>query len=82
MTGKKKKNTQARHFVLGKDFRSDGHVRITRGEDFYVEGGTRESHEQTAEIAHEFAKRLRREGQVDAKTASEILRDVLRQRAR
>ncbi len=66
-----------RHFVLGKDLRSDGHVRITKAEDWLVEGGTKESHEETADIVNEFTNRLRKEGRVDPKTAGDILRDVL-----
>lgn len=74
-----RKKRGSRHFVLGKDLRSDGHVRVTRGEDFLVEGGTKESHEQTTDLVHEFSKRLRKEGPaVDPKTAVQILRDVLR----
>jgi len=69
-----------RRFVLGKDLRSDGHVRITKAEDWLVEGGTKESHEDSADIVNEFTTRLRKEGRVDAKTAGEILRDVLNRR--
>ena len=52
-------------------------MRITRAEDWLVEGGTKESHEESADIVNEFTNRLRKEGGVDPKTAGEILRNVL-----
>lgn len=71
-----------KHFVIGKDFRSDGHVRITKGEDFVVEGGTKITHEETADIVNEFSRRLRKEGAAPAETAKEILREVVEERRR
>ena len=69
-----------RHFVIGKDFRSDGEERLTKSEDFLVHGGTKISHEETVDVVHTFSKRLRREGHPDPATAAEILRDVLHER--
>ena len=66
------------HFVLGRDFRDDGHTRITKGKDWLVKGGTKESHEETTDIVQDFSKRLKKEGEnVDVETACEILKDVL-----
>ena len=49
-----------KHFILGLVAKGDDHVRVTRGERFVVQGGTKESHEQTsefvAEIDREFVK--------------------------
>lgn len=75
-----RKKSRKRHIVIGKDFRSDGHSRVTRGDDWIVEGGTKITHEETSDIVNEFSKRLRKEGHPDAATASEILRDVLHDR--
>lgn len=75
-----RKKERRKHIVLGKDFRSDGHTRITKGEDWVVEGGTKHSHEETSDLVNEFSKRLRKEGHPDAATAAEILRDVLQDR--
>lgn len=71
-----------RHFVLGKDFRSDGEERLTKGEDYIVHGGTKITHDETVDVVNEFSKRLRKEGSPDAETASEILREVLHERRR
>jgi hypothetical protein len=76
MAPKKKR----RHFVIGKDFRSDGKDRLTRGKDYVVEGGTKITHEETVDIVNEFSKRLTKEGHPDAATAAEILKEVLHDR--
>ncbi len=69
-----------RHFVVGKDFRSDGKERVTKGKDYLVHGGTKITHEETVDIVNEFSKRLHKEGHPDAATAAEILKDVLHDR--
>lgn len=75
-----RKKSKRKHFILGKDFRSDGKQRVTKGEDYLVHGGTEITHEQTVDIVNEFSKRLRKEGQPDAATSVEILREVLYER--
>lgn len=42
-----------RHFILGLVNPGDGHVRVTRGERYHVQGGTKESHERAADFVHE-----------------------------
>jgi hypothetical protein len=74
------KRDKRRTFVIGKDFRSDGQTRVTKGEDFAVAGGTKVTHEETVDIVHTFSKRLRQEGNPDPATAAEILKDVLHER--
>lgn len=74
------KKKRRRHFILGKDFRSDGKERLTKGEDYLVHGGTKITHEETVDIVNEFSKRLRKEGHPDTETASQILREVLHER--
>lgn len=69
-----------KHFVIGKDFRSDGKDRLTKGKDYVVEGGTEITHGETVDIVNEFSKRLRKEGHPDPETASEILKEVLHDR--
>jgi len=73
---------RARPFVVGKDFRSDGKERVTRGKDFLVHGGTEITHEETVDIVNEFSKRLVKEGHPDVQTAAQILREVLYERRR
>ncbi len=74
------KKDKRRHFVLGKDFRSDGKERLTKGKDYLVHGGTKITHEETVDIVNEFSKRLRKEGCPDASTAEAILKEVLHER--
>lgn len=71
-----------KHFILGKDFRTDGKERVTKGKDYVVHGGTEITHEQTVDIVNEFSKRLTKEGHPDPGTAAEILREVLHERRR
>ena len=44
---------RAKHFILGVVHKGDDHVRVTRGERYVVQGGTKETHEQTAEFVGE-----------------------------
>ncbi len=76
----KKRRRNGKHFVLGKDFRSDGKERVTKGKSYLVHGGTAITHEETVDIVNEFSKRLEKEGCPDASTASEILKEVLYER--
>jgi hypothetical protein len=78
--GMASKKNRPRPFVLGKDFRSDGKERVTKGKDFLVHGGTKLTHEETVDIVNEFSKRLRKEGCADAPTAEAILKEVLHER--
>ena len=66
--------------MIGKDFRSDGKERLTKGEDYLVHGGTKITHEETVDIVNEFSKRLRKEGNADVSTAEAILKEVLHER--
>ena len=63
--------------MLGQDLQSDGHVRVTKGEDFLVHGGTARSHRETVDIVETFSEKLGREGKADVKVAREILVDIL-----
>jgi hypothetical protein len=74
------KKRPRKHFVIGKDFRSDGQERVTKGKDFLVHGGTKITHEETVDIVNEFSKRLGKEGHPDVGTAAQILREVLYER--
>jgi hypothetical protein len=47
---------RSKHFILGVVTKSDDHVRVTRGERFAVQGGTKESHEQAADFVAEIDK--------------------------
>lgn len=74
------KKDKRRHFVIGKDLRSDGEERVTKAKDYLVHGGTKITHEETVDIVHEFSKRLEKEGHPSPATAAEILKEVLHER--
>jgi len=74
------KKRRRKHFVIGKDFRTDGKERVTKSRDFLVHGGTEITHEETVDIVNEFSKRLGKEGSPDVETAAQILREVLHER--
>lgn len=75
-----RKKDRRKHFVIGKDFRTDGKERLTKGKDYLVHGGTELTHDQTVDIVDEFSRRLRKEGNPDASTAEQILKEVLYER--
>ena len=60
--------------------RTDGKARVSRGDGYLVAGGTKVTHEETVDIVHTFSERLRKEGQPDAETAGEILKEVIQER--
>lgn len=69
-------------FVVGKDMRTDGKKRVTKGKDYLVDGGTKITHEETVDIVETFSKRIKKEGHPDPDTATEILKEVLHERRR
>ena len=59
MANAKKKRKAA---LLGLGLDSDGHKRITTGENFALVGGTQETHEQMAEKAIKINEKLKARG--------------------
>lgn len=59
---------------------ADGHVRITRGDNFRLFGGSQETHQQMQEVAVKINERLsdrgKRLGDVSCQELAEIARDV------
>jgi hypothetical protein len=64
--------------LVGYGLDSDGHTRVTKGGNFYLRGGTKETHEQMQEIAIKFNEKLGKKSieEVSTKEAVEILREV------
>lgn len=58
---KKSKNAKALLLGLGLD-NKDGHVRVTRGENFQLVGGSKDTHEQMQETAIKFNEELSKRG--------------------
>ena len=66
-----KKKRQAALLGLGLD--SDGHKRITQGENFTLLGGTRETHEQMTERVIKLNEKLKSRGkQLETVTPAEF----------
>jgi hypothetical protein len=67
-------------FVIGHDLRSDGHTRLTKGDNYVVQGGTESSHSETVDIVQAFSGRLRKDRVTDPRDAHEILKDVMKKK--
>jgi len=68
---------QRRAHILGLGLDGeDGHIRITRGENFHLAGGSEETHEQMQESCIKFNERLQTRGKrledLDRKELSEL----------
>jgi hypothetical protein len=61
----------------------DGHKRITRGENFYLHGGSERTHKRMQETAMRFNEEVDKRGkalpEVNARELGEITRDVREQ---
>jgi hypothetical protein len=66
--------------LLGVGLDGDGETRITRGRDFLLAGGSRETHERMTEHAVRLAEELERRGMElgDVRTAEELREIVVR----
>ena len=60
---------------LGLD-NKDGHVRVTRGEEFYLLGGSRETHEAMQEKAVRLGEALEKRGKRLADVSPQEFRDI------
>ncbi len=75
------KNRNYKSVLLGLGFdNKDGHVRLTRGENFRLFGGSRQTHEMMQEKAIKFneqlGKRHKTLDNIDEKEFRDIARDV------
>ena len=56
------KKTKRKATLLGLGLDSDGHKRITRGDNFTLVGGTKDTHEQMTETAIKLNEKLKARG--------------------
>ena len=70
--GKKKRNT----LLLGVGLDSDGHKRLTKGENFALVGGTEETHEQMTEKALKINEKLKSRGKRLEEVSHEEFDDI------
>lgn len=58
---------------------TDGHVRLTRGEDFRLLGGSQETHEQMQEVAIKLTEKLARRGKRLGEASCQEIFDLVRE---
>ena len=63
--------------LLGVGLDSDGHRRITKGDNFYLSGGSEETHERMAETVIKFNEKLARRGKHLHELSREEFRDMM-----
>ena len=73
-----KKQDQSALFGVGFD-NNDGHKRVTKGDNFYLVGGSEETHERMTETAVKFNEKLSRRGKRMDELSPEEFRDMIRE---
>lgn len=72
-----KKASKKGHLLgLGLDS-DDGHVRITRGDNFSLMGGTQDTHEAMQETAIKFNEQLKKRGKPMEKLSTDEFLDIM-----
>jgi hypothetical protein len=56
---------------------TDGHVRVTRGEDFRLLGGSQETHQRMQEVAVKLTEKLARRGKRLGDASGQEIRDLV-----
>lgn len=66
--------------LLGVGFdNQDGHRRVTRGDNFYLAGGSEETHEKMTETVIKFNEKLSRRGKKLQDLSPEEFNDMMRE---
>ena len=66
--------------LLGVGFdNQDGHRRVTRGDNFYLAGGSEETHEKMTETVSKFNEKLSRRGKKLQDLSPEEFNDMMRE---
>ena len=74
----KKRNESPDAIMLGLGLdNEDGHKRITTGENFYLVGGSEETHERMTETVIRFNERLARRGKELSELSREEFSDMM-----
>jgi len=71
-------NDNAMLFGLGLD-NQDGHKRITKGDNFYLVGGSEETHDRMTETAIKFNEKLSKRGKTLQELSREEFTDLMRE---
>ncbi len=71
---------QEKKVILGMGLDSDGEARLTRGDNFFLVGGTQDTHEVMQEKAVKFNEKLRERGRslddIDHTEARDIAEEI------
>ncbi|MBL6765892.1 MAG: hypothetical protein ISQ14_13135 [Verrucomicrobiae bacterium] len=70
------KQQKSRAMMLGVGLDGDGHKRITKGENFALIGGSKETHEQMTEKAVKINEKLRERGKALEQVSREEFDDI------
>jgi len=72
------KNTsdKAKVALVGIGLDSDGHKRVTKGENFAILGGSEQTHEEMTEKAVKISEKLAQKGKTLASVSSEEFNDI------
>ncbi len=71
-----KKPKQPKAVILGVGLDSDGHKRITTGENFALVGGSQDTHEQMTEKAIKINEKLKQKGKQLEEVSREEFDDI------
>jgi len=75
----KRKNQALPVNLVGVGLDSDGHKRITKGENFALYGGSKETHEKMTETTIKINERLRKRGNAMCEVTCEEFEDIARE---
>ncbi len=72
----KRKSKKRKAIMLGVGLDSDGHKRVTKGDNFALVGGTEETHERMAETAIKINEKLKARGKHLEQVSHEEFDDI------
>ena len=78
MLNNDERNRQAMLLGVGLD-NNDGHKRVTKGDNFYLAGGSEETHERMTETVIKFNEKLAHKGKHLQELSKEEFRDLMRE---
>jgi seryl-tRNA(Sec) selenium transferase len=76
MANSSSKSARRKALLLGVGLDSDGHKRVTRGNNFALVGGTQETHEQMTEKAIKINEKLKARGKQLEEVSREEFDDI------
>ena len=70
------KNSKAKAIMLGVGLDSDGHKRVTKGDNFTLVGGSKDTHEEMTEKAIKINEKLKHRGKTLESVSREEFDDI------